>query len=192
MPRRANTKKAAIVLLIFFLLIINCSPARKNPEHSTLYKNISAIMTACEKYSFSISWALAVFFIESSLRADAVKWEPGPGEDAIGLGQPLLSTAQYIRPGASREDLLNPEYNADVCVAHLSNLLKKHSGNYEHALREYNGGNNWKKKDNRKYYIAVKHARDRILTQKVNYEKYFIYGYYFIVCSEFMGKRLDR
>jgi hypothetical protein len=171
-----------------------CSLKKKTaPEiKPPLYKVVSATIDACEKYDFPIDWALPVFFTESGFNPNNITYEKAVKEDSLGSGSILLSTAKDLDSNIKRSDLFDPEKNADLCVKHLSILYKKNCGDMEATLREYNGGNNWRKKKNKGYYQLVKKNRSLILKQEALSENTIFYNYYYAICLELMSRdRLD-
>ena len=147
------------------------------------YRNVQATVNACEKYSFPIDWGLAMVFTESSFNENCVS-----DKGAVGVGQVMPATARCIDSRIKRSQLFNADINMDVSIRHLTNLLEKNCGNMESALREYNGGNKWRKKDStRRYYELVKKNRARLLKQEAYNEKDFLFNYYYVICMELVG-----
>lgn len=60
---------------------------------------------------------------------------------ALGCGQLLLSTAQSIRPGVTREQLLNDNaLNLEISAQYFQSLLTQNNNDITRALASYNGG----------------------------------------------------
>lgn len=60
--------------------------------------------------------------------------------DAMGLMQLLLGTANEMKAGTKREDLLKPSVNTQIGSLYLARLLNRFQGNIALALAAYNAG----------------------------------------------------
>ncbi len=59
---------------------------------------------------------------------------------AVGLTQLMPRTAEWIRPGTTRQDLRNPDVNLRVGLKYLRDLMRKYDGDERLALLAYNRG----------------------------------------------------
>jgi soluble lytic murein transglycosylase-like protein len=73
--------------------------------------------------------------VESSFRSTAIS-----PVGAVGLTQVMPATADWLIPGTSVEDLMEPRFNLRVGFKYLRKLLDTYGGNAELALVAYNRG----------------------------------------------------
>lgn len=73
--------------------------------------------------------------VESSFRSGAVS-----PVGAVGLTQVMPATAEWLMPGTSVEDLLQPRFNLRVGFRYLRKLLDTYGGDAHLALLAYNRG----------------------------------------------------
>jgi soluble lytic murein transglycosylase-like protein len=59
---------------------------------------------------------------------------------AVGLTQLMPSTARWLEPGTTREDLRDTETNLRIGFRYLKDLIDKYDGNVDLALTAYNRG----------------------------------------------------
>src|SRR6185436_13659140 len=59
---------------------------------------------------------------------------------AVGLTQLMPSTARWLRPGTTKQDLRNPETNLTLGFTYLRSLIDKYHGNEKLALTAFNRG----------------------------------------------------
>jgi soluble lytic murein transglycosylase-like protein len=59
---------------------------------------------------------------------------------AVGLTQLMPSTARWLEPGVTRDQLRNPETNLRIGFRYLKDLIEKYDGDVELALTAYNRG----------------------------------------------------
>ncbi|MBW3630777.1 MAG: lytic transglycosylase domain-containing protein [Gemmatimonadetes bacterium] len=59
---------------------------------------------------------------------------------AVGLTQLMPSTAKWLEPGTTRDDLRNSETNLRIGFGYLRQLIDKYDGNENLALLAYNRG----------------------------------------------------
>lgn len=93
------------------------------------------IHTAAIEENVSPRVAFGLVKAESSFRTTVVS-----PVGAVGLTQLLPSTARWLVPGTSRQDLNQPETNLRVGFKYLRYLLDKYDSNEQLALTAYNRG----------------------------------------------------
>ena len=151
--------KKILLTLIFLVLLIIQPPITMNAV-CEFSKKVQIIEKYCNIYDVDTELVIAIVMTESSFRHKIVKWEKVVKENAYGMGQVLLSTAKIYDKKITSKQLLIPEKNIDIMAQHIAMLNKKHNGNIEKITREYNGGT--RKKNNRGYYLRVKHYYDTL------------------------------
>ena len=80
------------------------------------------------------NYTLALANVESGFDPNAISYK-----DARGVMQVMLNTARIYDPDITQEELLKPEKNIPIGVAHFSNLVKEY-GNYKLAIAAYHTG----------------------------------------------------
>lgn len=106
------------------------------------------IVSETEKHALDPTWAFAVTRQESAFMQDA-KSSAG----AMGLMQLMPATAQLTAkrhriPYRGAHDLIQPQHNIRIGVAHLADLIERNEGNFIYATAAYNAGqgrvNRWR------------------------------------------------
>lgn len=104
-------------------------------EFDVPVKLAADIHTAAVEENVSPRVAFGLVKAESSFRTTVVS-----PVGAVGLTQLLPSTARWLVPGTSRQDLNKPETNLRVGFKYLRYLLDKYDSNEQLALTAYNRG----------------------------------------------------
>lgn len=85
---------------------------------------------------------------------------------AVGLTQVMPSTARYIRPGITTEQLYDRHTNLQIGFRYLRGLIREYKGDVKLAVLAYNRGP-----------VAVNNARAQGLDPRNGYEKVVLRGY---------------
>jgi soluble lytic murein transglycosylase-like protein len=93
------------------------------------------IYRAASTYEIEPGIAFGLIQTESSFRRNVVSWA-----GAVGYTQLLPSTARYMAPGTTRNQLFETETNLDVGFRYLRYLLDRYDGDVRLALTAYNRG----------------------------------------------------
>ena len=108
----------------------------------------------------------AVCKVESNHNPKALNRDDGVG-DSIGFCQIKVATAKLVDKTATREKLLNVDYNLKMSALYLRYQLDRYESDLRKAVCAYNAGS-YREKSNGKavneiYYIKVKHQIFTIL-----------------------------
>jgi len=155
-----------LMLLILFNIALFIQPHYIINSECKFTKYVKIIEKYCDIENIETERVIALVMTESSMREKVTKYESTVGEEAIGGGQLLLSTAKLYDENVTKKQLLNFDKNMQITIKHLAMLNKKHSGDFEKITREYNGGP--RKKNNRGYYLKVKSYYDAIIVASDN------------------------
>lgn len=85
---------------------------------------------------------------------------------AVGLTQVMPSTARYLRPGITVEQLYDRHANLEIGFRYLRGLIREYKGDVKLAVLAYNRGP-----------VAVNNARAQGLDPRNGYEKVVLRGY---------------
>lgn len=103
-------------------------------EYDIGYSTAEMVYNASFDAGIPAKLAFALVQAESNFRPRVVS-----SADAYGMAQVQLPTANDVRPGTTREDLLNPELNLRIGFVYLRQLITQF-GDTAVALSAYNGG----------------------------------------------------
>ena len=95
----------------------------------------NTIATAARKHGVDLETAFALVRMESGFSNKATS-----PVGAIGLAQLMPKTAQWLRPGTTRQALRDPATNVDIGFGYLRTLIKRYDGDASLALLAYNRG----------------------------------------------------
>ena len=112
---------------------VHVQRATLQPNHNFPYR--TEVLAAARRYSIPPALLLAIIHAESSFNPRAVSHK-----GAVGLMQLMPSTARWMAPGVSREQLFNPALNIEIGARYLRYLANRYNGDARKILVAWNAG----------------------------------------------------
>lgn len=136
-----------------YMTIIN---KQLNRDRAAYY--VQLVEKTSQKYDVEDMWIMAIMWQESWYDENCTY------KNAIGMMQMLASTGKNM--GVTREQLLDPNINIDVCVKYLAQDRAYFDGDFEKAIHAYNQGSFRVVKNTHKtwYFKEVKEKYGKITT----------------------------
>ncbi len=135
----SRRKKASLLIILGIYLIFDLaavlafgSPVKAAVPKTDVKRLI--ILEAEKSPNVSASLALAVAYVESRFKSDAVS-----PKGAIGVMQIMPRTGREVF-GITAQKLYDPQTNISAGITFLSQLIEQYDGRIDHALSHYNGG----------------------------------------------------
>lgn len=101
---------------------------------------LSMIRTVSLEHGVPTTLIYATIFKESSVNPNAQRWEPNVEQYAMGFGQVLPTTAEWLGFTGQAEQLLDPATNLNYVAKYLRYQLDRYGNDIPKAIAAYNAG----------------------------------------------------
>jgi soluble lytic murein transglycosylase-like protein len=108
-------------------------PAGAYPPHHARYGDV--VLSAARRHAIPPALMLAIIRAESDFNPRAVSHK-----GAVGLMQLMPSTARWMAPGVSRDELFDPAVNVEIGARYLRYLANRYHGDARKILIAWNAG----------------------------------------------------